>query len=86
MKEATFTIQDRDGIHARPAGILVQRMQGFPCTVTLRKGDRSADGKRLFAVMKLAVRCGETVTLTAEGEREDEAVEAAKAAFAELGL
>ena len=36
--------------------------------------------------MKLAVRCGETVTLTAEGEREDEAVEAAKAAFAELGL
>jgi phosphocarrier protein HPr len=86
MKEATFTIQDRDGIHARPAGILVQRMQGFPCTVTLRKGDRSADGKRLFAVMKLAVRCGETVTLTAEGEREDEAVEAARAAFAELGL
>jgi phosphotransferase system HPr (HPr) family protein len=54
--------------------------------VTLRKGDRSADCKRLFAVMKLAVRCGETVTLTAEGEREDEAVEAAKAAFAELGL
>lgn len=86
MKEATFAIQDRDGIHARPAGILVQRMQGFPCTVTLRKGDRSADCKRLFAVMKLAVRCGETVTLTAEGEREDEAVEAAKAAFAELGL
>jgi phosphocarrier protein HPr len=86
MKEATFAIQDRDGIHARPAGILVQRMQGFPCAVTLRKGDRSADCKRLFAVMKLAVRCGETVTLTAEGEREDEAVEAAKAAFAELGL
>jgi phosphocarrier protein HPr len=86
MKETTFAIQDRDGIHARPAGILVQRMQGFPCAVTLRKGDRSADCKRLFAVMKLAVRCGETVTLTAEGEREDEAVEAAKAAFAELGL
>jgi len=86
MKQITVTIQDRDGIHARPAGILVQRMQGFPCAVTLRKGDRTADCKRLFAVMKLAVRCGESVELTAEGEREDEAIAAVQAAFAELGL
>lgn len=86
MKELVFTVRDKDGIHARPAGILAQTMQSFPCAVTISKGEKSADCKRLFALMKLAVRCGETITLTFDGEREDEAKAAAERVFAENGL
>ena len=86
MREIKITVKDQDGIHARPAGILTQRMQGFPCKVMIRKGEKEADCKKLFALMKLAVKCGETITLTADGEQEDAAVLAARRVFEENGL
>ncbi|MDR0357065.1 MAG: HPr family phosphocarrier protein [Clostridiales Family XIII bacterium] len=86
MKKTSFTIKDPDGIHARPAGILVKRMQEFPCTIVFEKGDKRADGKKLFAVMKMAVKQGDELVMTADGEREDEAVAVAEAVFRETGL
>lgn len=86
MREMKFTIQDKDGIHARPAGILVQKMQCFPCRIVIQNGEKEADCKRLFALMKLAIKCGETITLIADGEQEDEAITAAQQVFEENGL
>jgi phosphotransferase system HPr (HPr) family protein len=86
MKEFTFTISDPNGIHARPAGILVEKMLTFASTVTIVRGDKSCDGKKLFALMKLRVKNGETVVLKAEGADEDAAVEAAKIALTENHL
>jgi phosphocarrier protein len=76
MKQALFTIDDKDGIHARPAGILVQRMQGYSSEITFEKGEKKADGKRLFAVMKMAVRQGDKLIVTADGTDEDDAIAA----------
>lgn len=86
MLEKTFTIKDPDGIHARPAGILVKRMQEFPCAITLEKGEKSADGKKLFAVMKLAVKQGEALLVRTDGEQEAEAMAALEQVFEEHGL
>lgn len=86
MKQVQFLIGDPDGIHARPAGILVKSMQDFPCAITFEKGDKKADGKKLFSVMKMAVKQGETITITADGEDEEEAVAAVKKIFDETGL
>lgn len=77
MKQLQYTISDPNGIHARPAGLLVKQMQSFPCDITIAKGEKSADCKKLFAVMKLAVKQGETITITAEGEQEELVIEAA---------
>ena len=72
MKEITYTIPDPQGIHARPAGVLTKKAKEFACSVTMKKGDKTADAKKMFAVMGLAVKNGETVTFTLEGEDEEQ--------------
>ncbi len=37
MKEFTYTITDEQGIHARPAGILVKEAAGFASAITIEK-------------------------------------------------
>lgn len=80
MKQFIYTITDKLGIHARPAGILVKTASGFDSAVTIEKDGKSADAKRIFGVMGLGVKQGETITVKAEGG--DEA--AAIAAISEL--
>jgi phosphotransferase system HPr (HPr) family protein len=77
MREAVYTIVDPDGIHARPAGKFVEQMQKFSSAITVAREDKSSDAKKLFALMKLRVQAGETITIKAEGEDEDAAVETA---------
>jgi phosphocarrier protein len=38
MKEISYTLKDLLGIHARPAGLLVRRLQGFGSAVTVSRG------------------------------------------------
>ena len=79
MKRFQYTIKDPAGLHARPAGLLVQEAQKFGCAVKLARGEKSADLKRLFAVMGMGVKCGDTVELTVDGADEDQAVQALEA-------
>lgn len=73
MKEFTYKICDRLGIHARPAGLLVKEASQFSSEIKMYKEDKSADLKRLFAVMGLAVKKGDTVRVTVSGEDEERA-------------
>lgn len=79
MKEFSYTLTDLNGIHARPAGLFVQKMQGFKSSITINREDKSSDGKKLIALMKMRLKCGETFTVKVEGEDEDAAIEAAQA-------
>lgn len=74
MKEFSYTITDPVGIHARPAGLLAKAAKAYQSTVTLYKGEKSANVTRLMAVMGLGVKCGDTVKVTAEGADEDIAI------------
>lgn len=76
MKEFTHVVADPMGIHARPAGVLVKKAASFASTVTLRKGEKTADVKRLFALMGLGTRQGDTVTLLVDGPDEEAAMDA----------
>ena len=49
MKEFKYVVTDAEGIHARPAGLLVKKAGEFTSSVTIAKGDKSADAKRIFA-------------------------------------
>ena len=75
MREFTYTVQDELGLHARPAGMLVKKAAGYKSNVQILKGAAAAPAKRLFAVMGLAVKQGDTVRFTCEGEDEDTACE-----------
>lgn len=73
MKEFNYTITDPQGIHARPAGILVKEASKYQSAITIEKDGKSGDAKRIFAVMGLAVKCGNTITVKVEGSDEEEA-------------
>lgn len=73
MKSWEYRIQDSQGIHARPAAELVKEAKKFASTVKMDKNGRSADCKKMLALMSLGVKAGETVTFTFEGEDEEEA-------------
>ena len=83
MQEFNYTITDALGIHARPAGLLVKEAGRFQSDVTIEKGGKSADAKKLFALMGLGVKSGETVSIKIEGNDENEATSAIKVFFAD---
>lgn len=83
MKEFKYVVTDPEGIHARPAGILVKQAAGYASSVKITKGDKTADAKRIFGVMGLAVKTGEEVTITVEGDDEDKAFTELEAFFKE---
>ena len=67
MKSFVYVIQDKEGIHARPAGIVVGEAKKFASNVTIENKGKSADLKRIFGVMSLCVKCGEEVVIKVEG-------------------
>ncbi|WMJ23985.1 HPr family phosphocarrier protein [Paludicola sp. MB14-C6] len=76
MKQFKFVIKDENGIHARPAGLLVKKAGEFSSSVMIQKGEKSADAKRLFAVMGLAAKKNDELTFTIDGEDEEQALSA----------
>ncbi len=85
MIEFKYTIKDEQGIHARPAGMLVKEAQKFECDIKISKGEKTVDVKRLFALMGLGVKQGEEITLAFEGADEVSANEVIKG-FIETNL
>ena len=83
MKEIKYVVSDPQGIHARPAGVLVKTAAGFKSKITITKGEKSGDLKRIFGVMGLGVKTGEEVTITVEGADEDTAIAELEAFFKE---
>ncbi|MBD5532159.1 MAG: HPr family phosphocarrier protein [Lachnospiraceae bacterium] len=83
MVKFTFTVKDEMGLHARPAGLLVKEAAKCTSKVTVKKGDKSGDAKRIFNLMGLSIKHGEEVEVTVEGEKEQEEAAALEAFIAE---
>ena len=65
MKEFKYVVTDPEGIHARPAGMLVKSSQkNFPVISRSQKDGKAMNCKAIFGIMGLAVKQGEEVTLT----------------------
>lgn len=72
MKQFTYVITDPIGLHARPAGILAKAAKALDSKVTVAKTDgKSAEAKKLMAIMGLGIKNGEVVTVTVEGGNEE---------------
>lgn len=72
MQTFTYVITDEIGIHARPAGALAKKAKEGASKVTLSVNGKSAEASRLMAVMSLGVKKGMEVTVTVEGEDEEQ--------------
>lgn len=83
MKTFDYTITDSLGIHARPGGELVKVAKPFASKITLACNGKTADAKRLIAVMSLGAKQGHVVSVSIEGDDEDAAAETMEKFFKE---
>ena len=75
MKQFSYTIQGEHGLHARSAGMLVERAQSYASNISIECDKRIENLKRLFSVAGLGVRKGDLVTVKADGGDEAQAAE-----------
>ena len=55
MKNFTYTIKDEIGIHARPAGLLAKEVKKYQSKITITKGEKTVEAKKLMAVRGMGV-------------------------------
>ena len=76
MAERTVKVASTSGLHARPAATFAQAAGSQPVEVTISKGGGDAvRADSILMLMTLGAACGDEVTLHAEGEGADEAIE-----------
>ncbi len=83
MKEFNYVLKDDNGIHARPAGILVKEVAKFKSEVKVTLREKVADARRIFALMGLGAKKGDELLISISGEDEDEVTEKLKEFFSE---
>lgn len=76
MAQREVTIGSRVGLHARPAKLFVEAAgkAGVPVRIS-KDGAKFVDARSILGVLALGAKGGETVTLTAEGDGADEALD-----------
>ena len=83
MKSFSYVITDKEGIHARPAGLVVAEAKKYASAISIENKGKKADLKRIFGVMSLCVKCGEEIIVTAEGADEEAAAAGVEKVFKE---
>ncbi len=73
MKSFSYTIKDKAGIHARPAGFLSKLAKEFESEILIEKDGQTVSASKLMMLMSLGVKCTDTVKVTIEGKDEEEA-------------
>jgi phosphocarrier protein len=76
MPERTVLIENKNGLHARPAAEIVKLAAKFRSEITIVKDDLDVNGKSIMGVMMLAAEHGSSITLRAEGPDADQALDA----------
>ncbi len=69
-----FTIQNKMGMHARPAAQFVRCASKYQCDIWVEKDEEPVNGKSIMGLMMLAAGKGETIKVTAEGNDADAAM------------
>jgi phosphocarrier protein HPr len=76
MMERKLIIQNKYGLHARPAVEFVQIASRYNADITISKDGVEVNGKSMMGVLMLAADKGSEVILKAKGKDEEELIEA----------
>jgi len=69
-------LKNKLGLHARPAAMFVRVANQFSSEITVEKDNEQVNGKSIMGLMMLAAGCGSKLTITAQGEDAEAALEA----------
>ena len=64
------------GLHARPAALFVKTAQQYEAEINLEHAGRTANGKSLLNILTLGVNQGSRITIDAQGEDAENALQA----------
>lgn len=67
-KSIELTVNNKMGIHARPAAMIVRIANRYAAEVTVEKDDEQVNGKSIMGLMMLAAGKGSVLRFTAEGD------------------
>jgi phosphotransferase system HPr (HPr) family protein len=76
MTSQAVTVVNQLGMHARAAAKFVHLATRFQAHVRVARDRREMDGKSIMGILLLAAARGSTITISAEGSDEQEAVTA----------
>ena len=70
-----ITIENPNGIHARPASMFVQKANSFSSNIMLEKNGEDFDGKSIMSILSLGLEYNSVIILKVDGEDEQEAMD-----------
>ena len=73
MREGTFTIRNRLGLHARAAALFVKKATEFEADIWMEKDGARVNGKSIMGLLMLACPLGSTIRLSTDGSDEERA-------------
>ena len=76
--QEVVTIENKTGIHARPASIFVQTATKFKSKVQIQAKGKTVDAKSILMIMSMGLVKGTEITIVADGPDEADAVKALK--------
>ena len=82
MLKQTILVDSPLGIHLRPATAMCD--QAIKSKISFNYGDgKTANAKSVISILASSVKCGQEIVLEADGEDEEEAINAVAQAFKE---
>lgn len=85
MTSCELAIANALGMHARAAAKFVHTAGRFSSKIRVARGEREVDGKSIMGLLLLAASRGSSITITADGPDEQDAI-AALCALVERGF
>ena len=79
MVQKEFIINNKLGLHARPAAMFVKVSSRFASEIWVEKDDEQVNGKSIMGLMMLAAGEGSRVVVTAKGDDAEQAIEGIEA-------
>jgi len=74
MYSQSVKVENKSGLHARPASLFVTAASKFQSKITVQKGTDTADAKSILYLISLEISKGTEIVISASGPDEEEAV------------
>ena len=76
MQTTSIVVQNKVGLHARPAALFVQAATAHQSKITVTKGEKSGNAKSILGILSLGVQQNDEIVINADGPDEVEALAA----------
>ena len=76
MLSKEVIVKNQVGLHARPATFFIQKANNFKSSIWVSKDERKVNAKSLLGVLSLGIIKDTEISIIADGEDEEEAVNA----------